>query len=104
MLPKKKINALVMVLDLQSGTKPRGQQLRSLTRETKWLIHVWDRLRLDSGGVLKCKTAVKIQLVLPVKYKETVLTASHDEMGHQGMDQTSSLIGDRFFWTQCKGY
>lgn len=29
------INALVMVLDLQSGTKPRGQQLRSLTRETK---------------------------------------------------------------------
>lgn len=53
---------------------------------------------------MKCKTAVKIQLVLPVKYKETVLTASHDEMGHQGMDQTSSLIGDRFFWTQCKGY
>lgn len=34
-VPKKKINALVMVLDLQSGTKPRGQQLRSLTRETK---------------------------------------------------------------------
>lgn len=48
---------------------------------------------------MKCKTAVKIQLVLPVKYKETVLTASHDEMGHQGMDQTSSLIGEIFLAT-----
>lgn len=43
-------------------------------------------------------TANNIQLVLPEKYKATVLKQLHDEMGHQGIDRTTSLVRDRFFW------
>lgn len=31
----------------------------------------WERLTLGAGGILRCKTAVGTQLVLPGKYKDT---------------------------------
>ena len=44
------------------------------------------------------KRANKTQLVLPEEYKTIVLKDLHDEMGHQDIDHTTSLIRDRFFW------
>lgn len=51
-------------------------------------------------NVLYRKTANRKQLVLPEKYTvlSTVLKELHDEMGHQGVDRTTSLIRDRFYW------
>lgn len=35
---------------------------------------------------------------LPERYKTVVLKELHNETGHQGIDRTTSLIRDRFFW------
>lgn len=40
--------------------------------------------------------------MLPAKFKHIVLRELHDEMGHQGLDRTTSLIRDRFFWPQMQ--
>lgn len=81
-----------------SGTRPVGRELRSLGMQSRCLLREWDRLEICEGGVLYRKTANRRQLVLPEKHKATVLKELHDEMGHQGIDRTTSLIRERFFW------
>lgn len=38
------------------------------------------------------------QLVLPSKFKEVVLKATHDDLGHLGIERTADLLRSRFFW------
>ncbi|WP_161401209.1 hypothetical protein, partial [Salmonella sp. gx-f7] len=76
--------------------KPGSQQLKSFSMQTRRLLREWEKLTLDDDGILHRKTAVRTQLVLPEKYKDTVLKALHNEMGHQGAERTSSLVRDRF--------
>lgn len=38
------------------------------------------------------------QLALPEQYRLTVLQELHNNMGHQGLDHTLSVICDHFFW------
>lgn len=78
--------------------KPLGHELKAFSMQSKSLLCEWERLHVDEDGVLRRKTVNKTQLVLPEVYKSTVLKGLHDEMGHQGIDRTTSLIRDRFFW------
>ncbi len=57
----------------------------------------WDKLVLDEYGILHRKISQRMQLVLPAQFKSIVLMELHDEMGHQGLDRTTSLIKDCFF-------
>lgn len=56
---------------LMSGTKPTSQQLKSFSGQSKRMMHEWERLILDNDCILRRKTAVKTQLVLPEKYKDS---------------------------------
>ncbi|XP_073318838.1 retrovirus-related Pol polyprotein from transposon 412 [Pagrus major] len=38
------------------------------------------------------------QLVLPARYRPMVFRAMHDDIGHLGMERTTELIKDRFYW------
>lgn len=38
------------------------------------------------------------QLVLPAQYQPMVFKAMHDDIGHLGMERTTELIKDRFYW------
>uniref|UniRef100_A0A665VGA2 Gypsy retrotransposon integrase-like protein 1 n=1 Tax=Echeneis naucrates TaxID=173247 RepID=A0A665VGA2_ECHNA len=38
------------------------------------------------------------QLVLPAQYRPMVFRAMHDDIGHLGMERTTELIKDRFYW------
>lgn len=38
------------------------------------------------------------QLVLPLKFRETVLRSLHDDMGHLGVERTVDLVRNQFFW------
>ena len=40
----------------------------------------------------------KFQFVLPKPYWKQSLEACHDKMGHLGIERTSSLLKDRFYW------
>lgn len=59
-------------------------------------------ISFDEDGVLHRKTVPRMQLVRPEIYKSTVLRQLHDEMGHQGVERTTSLVRDRFFWTHMQ--
>ena len=82
----------------ESDIRPVGHQLGNLSIQSKRLLREWERLVFDEKGILYRQTATRKQLVLPEKYKEMVLRELHNEMGHQGVDRTVSLIRDRFFW------
>ncbi len=82
---------------LQAGSRP-PQQWRSVNSPAKVLLREWEKLKLDEHGILFRQTSQRKQLVLPTQFKRTVLREMHDEMGHQGLDRTTSLIRDRFFW------
>ena len=66
----------------------------------KYLRH-WKNLCLIDGILYRNTNLngekVK-QLVLPCKYRDTVLKYLHDDVGHQGQDRTLSLVRSRFFW------
>uniref|UniRef100_A0A672FVG2 Gypsy retrotransposon integrase-like protein 1 n=1 Tax=Salarias fasciatus TaxID=181472 RepID=A0A672FVG2_SALFA len=38
------------------------------------------------------------QLVLPREFREMVMQAMHDDLGHLGQERTLDLLRDRFFW------
>lgn len=92
----------VIVEHLQSGSRPGSKQWRAVKPKFRGLIREWDKLQLDEHGILYRKTSQRTQLVLPAKFKHIVLRELHDEMGHQGLDRTTSLIRDRFFWPQMQ--
>lgn len=87
------------VLDFkQSGSKPLAGELKRFSPKTKCLFREWDKLTTDSNGILYRTTTTRKQLVLPEQYKEKVLEELHNNMGHQGVERTVSLVRDRFFW------
>ena len=82
----------------QLNKRPDHKQLKSFSPQSKRLIREWEKLILDDDNILYRKTAMRTQLVLPEMYKATVLKELHDNMGHQGVDRTTSLVRERFFW------
>ena len=40
----------------------------------------------------------KFQFMLPKPYWKQALEACHDNMGHLGIERTTSLLRDRFYW------
>lgn len=87
-----------VILCKLTGDKPLRAELRKLSTQSMCLLREWDKLEMCESGILYRKTATRKQLVLPEKHKNTVLKELHDEMGHQGVDRTTSLIRDRFYW------
>lgn len=39
-----------------------------------------------------------LQLILPSKYVPVVLRSMHDDMGHLGVERTTELLRNRFYW------
>ncbi len=71
-----------------------------MTAKGKCLLCSWDKLFIGDDGILRRRTTTRTQLVLPANYKQRVLKELHDNMGHQGLDRTMSLIRERFYWPQ----
>ena len=61
----------------------------------------WDRLILKQGVLHWLYIFNEIeyhQLVLPQRYHHKILTAVHNNMGHQGIDRTMDLLRERVYW------
>ena len=61
----------------------------------------WDRLILKQGILHQLYISNEMeyhQLVLPQRYHHKVLTALHNHMGHQGIDQMLDLLRERDYW------
>ena len=83
----------------QKPSKKFTYQIRSKL-SSKLVLHL-DRLILKQGILhwLYILNDIEYhQLVLPQRYHHKVLTALHDNMGHQGIDQTMDLLRERVYW------
>ena len=77
----------------QKPSKKVTYQIRS--KLARKLALQWDRLILKQGILHRLYIFNEMeyhQLVLPQQYHCKVLTALHDHMGHQGIDQTLDLL------------
>ncbi len=90
------------IVELVHAThKPTNRQLARETPYVRRVLREWDSLVIRDGILYRqilSGPEQTFQLVLPIKYKTTILKALHDDSGHQGRDRTVSLVRARFFW------
>ena len=72
------------------------------SHELSLLLREGNKLELREGILYRvkekpCGKEVR-QLVLPDRYRSVVLRSLHDETGHMGVERTTELIKDRFYW------
>jgi transposase InsO family protein len=81
--------------------RPTGKLLCKENKSVKKLIRSWDRM-VKENDILYRRIQKhghdKRQVLLPAVLKSKVLTAVHDDMGHQCAERTYSLLSDRCYW------
>ena len=94
----RKVKALVKKgqFDTYKISPDEKGEIRAYTKNRKDLVIMHD--------LVYCKVQLKdhdnltYQFVVPPKYRKRALELVHDEFGHLGIDQTTSLMQDRFYW------
>ncbi len=67
------------VLEIKlSGSRPPCKELKTFSSKTKCLFREWDKLTIDSNGILYRTTPAHKQLVLLEQYKGNVLNELHN--------------------------
>uniref|UniRef100_A0A8C7YDW7 Gypsy retrotransposon integrase-like protein 1 n=1 Tax=Oryzias sinensis TaxID=183150 RepID=A0A8C7YDW7_9TELE len=95
---QKKDTTIWEVIQLkEKGWNPNEKDKKQMTRDTRKLVHEWNKLMIDNGVLYRC-TGQRKQLVLPNELKDTVLKHLHDDMGHVGADKVIHLARERFYW------
>ncbi|PIK50063.1 hypothetical protein BSL78_13072 [Apostichopus japonicus] len=82
----------------KTGKRPSPQERKNETKNVQVLLNQWNKLEFDDKGLLCRCTVNRKQLLLPTKYKDTVLKGLHNDMGHIGVERTLDLIRQRFYW------
>ena len=104
-----KDSVLGMVIPfIHKGVKPKGSMISKLTCKAvcKYLLQ-FNHLVLKQGVLHQIYITNNVeshQLVLPLKYHETVLCMLYYDYGHQGLDQTLALVSERFYWGTMNQY
>ena len=99
---QKSDTVLMKLLNMKENQgKPAKQDVRKESKTFKKLLRDWDRL-IERDSVWYRRVEIdgieKHQLLLPQVLKPKVLKAYHDELGHQGIEKTTSLIRSRCYW------
>lgn len=82
--------------------KPAKPERMGLSRPVRLLLKQWDKVQEKEGLLYRIVDEVSSgechQLLLPACLVELVLRSVHDEMGHQGVERTLSLLRQRCYW------
>ena len=73
-------------------------EIKSLLRNKKSLKLVKDVLYRKSYSDNSTTKKTQWQLVVPKPFRERALSGCHDDVGHQGILRTLSLLRERFYW------
>ena len=98
-----KDNQLAPVLEwVHEGKQPTKATIYQVhSKNTRQLMYQFHRLILKDG-VLHClyihNDVEYHQLVLPQRYHKKILQSLHNDLGHQGIDQTLDLLRERVYW------
>ena len=96
---KTKDSVLALVIPfIHKGVKPKGLVISKIRCKVvhKYLLH-FNHLVLKESilhWIYITNDVESHQLGLPLKYHEAVLCMLHDDYGHQGLDQTLTLVRD----------
>ena len=87
---------------VSKGVKLRDRQRRREQRGVMRLLSYWKRLVVKDSILYltsQSQTGEKfLRLLVPSHMQDTVLTLSHDDLGHLGRDKTLSIAQERYFW------
>lgn len=92
---------------IKEGEKPKKEELKQypgkLRRKFGTWIRSWDRLHVDSDGVLRrtCNlpdSREVSQICLPKDFHQLTNEMLHQDMGHLGPDRVIALAQERFYW------
>ena len=75
-----------------------SSEVKSFLRNKKSLKLVKDVLYRKSFSDNSTSKKILWQLVVPKLFKERALLGCHDDVGHQGILRTLSLLRERFYW------
>ena len=91
------------LLEVKSLQQHRLKKMGSI----KDYLANWEKFKLKDGVLYRTsdiKGETVEQLVLLASMRETIFSAYHDDLGHQGRDRTISLIKQRFYWPGMNSY
>ena len=87
---------------VERGVKPTLSQIYKVkSKLVRKLLLQFDRLVLKERVLHRLYIQNDLeyhQMILPSKYRLKVLQSLHDDMGHQSLDRTLSLLRERFYW------
>ena len=76
-----------------------SSEVKSFLRNRKNLKLIKDVLYRKSCSDNSTSKKTLWQLIVPKLFRERALLGCHDDVGHQGMLRTLSLLRERFYWT-----
>jgi len=81
-------------------------QIKSRNHAVSLLLREFGRLKLQQDVMYRVTVPpgrnCRSQLILPEKFRVTVMKSLHDDSGHLGTDKTYGLIKERFYWPKMK--
>ena len=77
--------------------KSLSSEAHGMLRQKDWLVLKSDLLYRQCTGWLQDQPTYQFEL--PTKYQQHALAAGHDNVGHFGVERTSCLIKDQFYWS-----
>ena len=98
---------ICLLLDLiASGQRPDNKEVEALNLDKRY-IKEWDKIKIEDGILLRCSSQQgqdSKQIVMPVKFRDDMFKAYHEDLGHQGRDRTLSLMKRRVYWPGMDSY
>ena len=86
--------------------KARVSERKKEDKRVLIMLKQWDKLHVEDEILYRRVTDPKLgplkQIVLPMALKEKVMQSLHDNMGHQGVDRTLTLVRNRCYWPQMQ--
>ena len=86
---------------LKQGVCPSVHRRKDESKDVQIMLREWDKLVLKNGILYRKRMVDRkeiLQLVLPRKHCTLALQSLHDEIGHLGVERTTELVRDRFYW------
>ena len=87
---------------VHSRVRPTTAKTAGESPDVILLLHEWLKLHIGKDGVLRRRNGDQDQIVLPSKYRTTVLVELHDNMAHLGSERVLRLARDRFYWPRMQ--
>jgi hypothetical protein len=81
--------------------KSKPDMTDALSGEAKYLLREFDHLVIRRGVLYRAvelNSEERLQLVLPVKWRDDAMRGAYYEVGHFGRSRGIAILRDRFYW------